>query len=291
MRWRVSAVRLTWTLTKSLSARSVVELDPGRLRLACSTSSGARPRLWYSTRIPKPRARRATSWPMRPKPTMPSVAPLHVLARAAAAGPTSASGPRARSVALRRSAGPPPSAARTRGRPWSPSARPGCCRPRHRAACRPRRRCCRKPTAKLLTTLSCGPARVEQLVIHAVRQQREQAVDARDPAQQLVAGRRQLVRSQMVHVPPRRSRRPASGMRRVTRTRGRSGGRSRDGAGSEGVRHALERPARCSRASSRSEIRRWLAPTWPNAVPARTLHAGLDAGAAPPAAGPSGRCR
>ena len=49
------------------------------------------------------------------------------------------------------------------------------------------------PTAKLLTTLSCGPAAVEELVVDAVREQRQDAVAALDRAQEVVARRRQLV--------------------------------------------------------------------------------------------------
>ena len=70
---RVSALSGTWSETKSDSASSVALST--RTRPSSASSSGRGERLTYSSRIPKPRARRATAAPIFPRPTRPSVAP------------------------------------------------------------------------------------------------------------------------------------------------------------------------------------------------------------------------
>ena len=75
MRWRVSALRLTWTLTMSLVASSSSNGTRVTAR-SRSIASSARDREWYCTRIPNPRARRATSPSDPPEADdIPSVAP------------------------------------------------------------------------------------------------------------------------------------------------------------------------------------------------------------------------
>ena len=110
-----------------------------------SSSSSGTPdeRELWTISIPKPSARRATAWPIRPQPTMPSVCPGEV---GAETGRRLPGAPAARAHASRRrarSAARAPAAARTPRRPWRRSARRACCRPGCRAPPRPRGRCCR----------------------------------------------------------------------------------------------------------------------------------------------------
>ena len=90
-------------------------------------------RVWCSTCMPKPLARRATACPMRPKPTRPSVAPCTSRPRYCVDPPARASDRRAGRPRRRTRAGTPRGSAGTRGRPWSRRARPACCTPRRRA--------------------------------------------------------------------------------------------------------------------------------------------------------------
>ena len=88
MRCRVSALRLTCSETKSAAASSSAS-GTHVAPVWSSTSAVARDRALYTTRMPKPAARRATACPMRPKPTIPSVAPC-------TSGPSSVIGPHVR---------------------------------------------------------------------------------------------------------------------------------------------------------------------------------------------------
>ena len=71
---RVSSVSGEWSVTTSAPCRSspsVAARSTPRSRKRSSPTSGS----YAVTRMPSPAARRATCWPMRPKPTTPSVFP------------------------------------------------------------------------------------------------------------------------------------------------------------------------------------------------------------------------
>ena len=123
------SVRLTWSDTKSDRGEELLERQERRAVAPPRPPAAARWTSWYRIVIPKPCARRATAWPIRPKPTMPIVAPW-------TSGPSSSSGPHVFqragadvAVALGERAGRRPSAAPRRGRRSSRSGRPACCRP------------------------------------------------------------------------------------------------------------------------------------------------------------------
>ena len=191
MRCRVSAVRLTLSDTKSDWARrsaSGSQVAP----VARSTSSATRWRAWYSTRMPKPAARRATACPMRPKPTMPSVAPW-------TSRPSSSTGPQVRhspgadrAIALDDAA-----CGREQQRPGE--VRGGLGEHARRVADRDASPCAGRHVdvvvadAEVRDDPQLRPGGVEELVVHAVREQREQPVDPGDPAEQGLARRRQLL--------------------------------------------------------------------------------------------------
>ena len=124
--------------------------------------------------------------------------------------------------------------------------------------------------------LELRPGRVQQLVVHPVGQQRQHAVHARDtraaarPAaaaarpSQTSASRRRAAR-----------RRPASGIRRVTKTRGRSvaslSRRSRAPAGRDDLRDPFERLASMFSRELAYETRMWSAPDAAERGPDSTL--------------------
>ena len=81
------AVRVAWSETKSASAKSVLQRSrPARRRAPGSARARRRGRS-ARTRISKPRARRATCWPILPKPTRPRVLSASSMPREARALP------------------------------------------------------------------------------------------------------------------------------------------------------------------------------------------------------------
>ena len=101
-------------------------------------------RVWCSTSMPNPAARRATARPMRPYPTIPRVAPCTSTPGSRRCGSRS-SGRRGGRLRRRSRGGTPRGRGGTRGRRSSRRAHRACCTPRCRAPPRRRRRCCRSP--------------------------------------------------------------------------------------------------------------------------------------------------
>ena len=139
-----------------------------------------------ATSIPKPSARRATAWPMRPKPTMPSVAPVTSAPSVAVGLPGASTGPRARRARPRAGGGRARAAARRRGRRSRRSARRACCRPGCRARSPPRGRRCRCRPRSWRSRAVGG--RVEQRRVDGVGEQRQQPLGARRRARAARSG-------------------------------------------------------------------------------------------------------
>ena len=166
-----------------------------------------------------PRRARATARPIRPSPTMPSTAPSSSRPRWAAGLPGrpvavahGGDAPRAGGARRRGSA-------RTSGRRSRRSARPACCRPGSRGARTPRRRCCRRRRRSWRPR--APRAGVEQLVVDAVGDQRQQGVGLAGVGDQLVARRRRAARPHVDARGPRRAgaRAPDRAASRVTKIR------------------------------------------------------------------------
>ena len=113
--------------------------------------------------------------------------------RASSAVPRSTGVRRAGTARPRPPAAPPPSAARTRCRPSSRSARRACSWPGPLRPCTRRRRCCRSPTAWFATIFSCGPAAASSSASTFSVSIVIERVASGDDLQQLLAGDAELV--------------------------------------------------------------------------------------------------
>ena len=192
MRWRVSSAQVDVERHEVALGRSSASSGRYVAPSGIVTSSGTGWTSWYRISIPKPWARRATAWPIRPNPTIPIVAPW-------TSGPSSSSGPQVFQRPSRTYRSPSGSAA-GRGHQQRPGEVGG------RLGQDARRVADRDAAPRAGGDVDVveadrvvahdpqpGPGRVEELVVDPVGQQRQHAVAAGDPTQQLVARRRQVV--------------------------------------------------------------------------------------------------
>ena len=149
---------------------------------SASTAGLTRWRSWYRIRIPKPRARRATACPIRPKPDDPERRAVDVRPHQQHRAPGLPLARRGRSGRPRRRAARRPSAAPRRGPRWSRSGRRACCRPGCRARVHAGDVDVVEADREVADDLELRPGPVEELVVDPVGEQRQDAVAALDRA-------------------------------------------------------------------------------------------------------------
>ena len=164
---------------RDVQAHDVATRRAARRGRRSSPGSPVSWRVWCSTCIPKPAARRATAWPMRPKPTSPSVAPCTSRPRyCVIPQPGHAPGAQVGLGVVREARRGEDQQEREVGGRLVEHAR-ACCTPRCRARSPRRRRCCRSRPRRSRRRAAARRAGLEHLAVDAVGEQAHDRVDAR----------------------------------------------------------------------------------------------------------------
>ena len=185
-------------------------------RSSSSSSATPPPRLVWSTSQSKPSTRRATAWPMRPKPTMPTVAPWRSWPSSSCGLPGAPLAAADVGVPLRQS---PRDAEHQRDRQVGGAVGQDVRGVADRDPARARRLDVDVVDAHRVVRDRPQPrGRLDQLGVDAVGEQRKQTLELGSPREQLLARRRQALGPDLDLVLAARRSRAPPGSLRVTKT-------------------------------------------------------------------------